>query len=198
MLTLLKQILTLPSQLAVFNLFLCYEMADCYVFGCFLMLLFARDNWEFRQWGELTFILNSGNICSRLFLTFFVRWSFSLLPERMIVAWGCVVWWVYCCICDNGGAGEYKKQVRMDVVQKHGVKNNISPCHCRIPLPIMYIWRPSGRLGFVVGMGDVVDSATKHRGSSEKYAGESIHQGKYVDKMHFSPSNCGSPSPLMY
>ena len=85
----------------------------------------------------------------------------------MIVAWGCVVWWVYCCICDNGGAGEYKKQVRMDVVQKHGVKNNISPCHCHIPLPIMYIWRPSGRLGFVVGMGDVVDSATKHRGSSE-------------------------------
>ena len=47
-------------------------------------------------------------------------------------------------------------------------------------------------------MGDVVDSATKHRGSSEKYTGESIHQGKYVDKMYFSPSNCGSPSSLMY
>lgn len=48
-------------------------------------------------------------------------------------------------------------------------ETNFSPFHRRIPLPTMYIWARSGKLGFVVGVDGVVGGVTKHRDGSEKY-----------------------------
>jgi len=62
----------------------------------------------------------------------------------------------------------------------------------------MFIRWPRGRFGLVVGVGDVVDSATKHHEFQKIFQVSQYIKAKHVNEMLFSPSNCGSPSPLMY
>jgi hypothetical protein len=69
--------LTSFTSTFIYGSFFIHKMADCCVFGCFVFSTscFCESK---RAGSEVSSVFwNDNNICSRSFLTFFVRWSFS-------------------------------------------------------------------------------------------------------------------------